>query len=70
MVKTKVTMDESQTIELCETYSDENWCLLQVETDITYGSHVIDVIAGFNDDGTPYSKYTYIETDKKDEEQN
>lgn len=66
MVKSRVVKDESGTVDLLETYSDENYKLKQVETNIVYGSSVIDVIAGY-DEGKPYSRYTYIETDEKDE---
>lgn len=37
--------------------------LKQVETNIVYGSSVIDVIEGFIDD-KPYSRFTYEEVDK------
>lgn len=67
MVKTKVVTDESGTVDLCETYSTRKHKLLQVETDIVYGSSVIDVIAGYDGD-KPYSRYTYEETDEKDED--
>lgn len=66
MVKTKVVKDESGTVDLCETYSTENYKLKQVETNIVYGSSVIDVIAGYDGD-KPYSRYTYEETDEKDD---
>lgn len=56
----------SDGVELMRSYSDENYKLRQVETDIIYGSSVIDVIAGYNE-GIPYSRYTYVETDEKDE---
>ena len=67
MVLARKINDETGTVDLCETYSDENYCLLQDETDIVYGASVVDVIAGYDDDGKPYSRYHYIETDKKDE---
>ena len=67
MVLARTIKDETGTVDLCETYSDENYCLLQDETDIVYGASVVDVIAGYDDDGKPYSRYHYIETDKKDE---
>lgn len=54
--------------ETCETYSTENFKLKQEETGIVYGSSVIDVIEGYDDDGKPFSRYTYTETDEKDEE--
>lgn len=53
---------------LCNTYSTENFRLKQIETGIIYGSSVIDTIEGYDDDGKPYSRYSYIETDEKDEE--
>ena len=38
--------------------------LLQTETNIVYYDEVIDVIVGYNEDGTPIAKYTYKEIDK------
>lgn len=58
----------SDNVDICETYSTENFKLKQEETDIIYGSSVIDVIEGYDDDGKPFSRYTYTETDEKDEE--
>lgn len=52
---------------LCETFSTENYKLRQVETNTIYGSSVIDVIAGFDENGKPYSRFTYEETEEKDE---
>lgn len=66
MVKKQIVKDESGIVDLLETYSDENYKLKQIETDVIYGSSVIDVIAGY-DEGKPYSRYTYEETDEKDE---
>lgn len=66
MVDTRLIRDEADTIDLCETYSTENYKLRQVETNIIYGSSVIDVIAGYKD-GKPYSRFTYVETDEKDD---
>ena len=67
MKDTRVVKDESGTIDLCETFSTENFKLRQVDTGIVYGSSVIDVIAGYDEQGKPYSRYTYEETDEKDE---
>lgn len=67
MKKTREVIVEGNDSPLCETYSDENYKLKQVETNIVYGSSVIDVIAGYDEQGKPYSRYTYIETDEKDE---
>lgn len=55
-------------VELCETFSTENYKLKQVETDRIYGASVIDVVDGYDDDGKPYSRFTYIETETKDDE--
>ena len=64
MIDTRVVKDASGSIDLCETFTnDESEVLKQVETGIVYGSSVIDVIEGFVD-GKPYSRYTYIEVDK------
>ena len=40
--------------------------LKQVETDRVYGGAVIDLIAGYND-GKPYSRFTYMEINKGEE---
>lgn len=66
-VKRRKTTDISGTVELVETYSDENYKLKQEETDRVYGSSVIDAIAGYDEENVPYSRYTYTETDEKDE---
>lgn len=58
----------SDNVDLCKTFSTENFKLKQEETDIVYGSSVIDVIEGYDENGKPYSRYTYTETDEKDEE--
>lgn len=67
MIDTKIIRDESGTIDLCETFSTENYKLKQIETGIIYGHSVIDIIAGFDDNDKPFSKFTYEETDEKDE---
>ena len=67
MIRTEIAKTQDGAKDLIRTYSDENWRLKQVETDIKYGSSVIDVIAGYDKDGKPYSRYTYMETDEKDE---
>ena len=61
MVKTRTVKDVSGSVDLCETYSDEGKKLLQIETGITYDESVIDAIAGYNEDGSPYSRYHYEE---------
>ena len=66
MIKRRKT--ESGTIDLVETYSTEKFKLKQEETGIVYGHSVIDVIAGYDEDDVPYSRFTYTETDEKDEE--
>lgn len=52
---------------LCETFSTTGYKLRQVETDTVYGSSVIDVISGYDENGKPYSRFTYEETEEKDE---
>ena len=69
MVLRRLITDESGTIELVETYSDEGYKLFQEETGLTYGSSVIDIIAGYDEDNIPYSRYHYTETDENDEEE-
>lgn len=68
MVKTRTVKDVSGSVDLCETYSDEGKKLLQIETGITYDESVIDAIAGYNEDGTPYSRYHYEEIDDTPDE--
>lgn len=67
MVARELTKDSSGEINLCRTYSTESYKLKQVETDIVYGSEAIDVIEGYDNNGVPYSRFTYIETNEKDE---
>lgn len=67
MIDTKIVKDESGTFDLCETFSTIGMKLKQVETSIVYGYFVIDVIAGYDADGKPYSRFTYEETDIPDE---
>ena len=66
MIDTRIYRSATSVNDLCETFSTENKNLRQEETGIIYGSSVIDVIAGYNGD-KPYSRYTYTETDEKDE---
>ena len=69
MKDTRVIKDASGTVDLCETFSTIGNKLLQVDTGIVYGKSVIDVIAGYYPNGKPYSRYTYEETDEKDEDE-
>lgn len=56
MVKTRLYKNN-----LCETYSTLGKNLLQIETNIIYSSSVIDRLEGYNENGEPYSRFTYIE---------
>lgn len=68
MIRTRIVKDESGKTDLCETFTDdENKALEQFETGIVYGSSVIDVIKGYNIDGTPYSRFAYVEVDNIEE---
>jgi hypothetical protein len=67
MIKTRVTLNASGTKELCETYSIEGFKLKQEDTGTIYGRSVIDVIAGYDAQGFPYSKFNYVETEEYDE---
>lgn len=67
MVLRKEVHFETNPNPLVETYSDEHYKLRQVETNIVYGASVIDTIAGYDENDVPYSRYTYEETDEKDE---
>lgn len=66
-VDRKKVTDESGIIDLCMTYSDESFKLKQEETGIVYGKECIDTIAGYDSENIPYSRYTYTETNEKDE---
>ena len=68
MIKRRIYKNDKT--DLCETYSTEDYKLKQVETNVVYGKSVIDIIEGFDKDNIPYSRYTYIETNEKDEEIN
>lgn len=61
MIKTREYRSETNPNVLCETYSTTGADLLQKETDIVYSSPVIDVLEGYDEQGNPYSRYTYEE---------
>ena len=66
MINTRIKTINNK--DLCETFTDDNTKkLLQVETNTTYGSSVLDLIAGFNGN-KPYSRFTYQEVDKSEED--
>ena len=67
MVKRELIKDTSKTIDLVRTYSDENYKLLQKETNIVYGSSVIDIIESYDENNIPYSRFTYEETGELEE---
>ena len=50
--------------ELVKTFSDTNHRLLQKNTSVLYNSSVIDRIYGYDEEGVPYSRYSYEETDE------
>ena len=58
-VQGKEAIEENQT--QCGSFK-----LKQEETGMIYGSSVIDVIAEHDDQGFPYSRFTYTETDEYD----
>lgn len=70
MIDTRVVKDESGTINLCETFTDdENKVLLQVETETVYGQSVIDLIEGYDEETEkPYSRFTYEEVESTENE--
>lgn len=68
MIKTRIINDVTGTRQLCETYSTEIFKLKQVETGIIYGSSVVDIVSGYDEQGSPYSRFTYIETGEYDGE--
>lgn len=69
MICRETIMDESGTTELCLTYSSNRYKLLQADTGVVYGFSCVDVIAGFEKDGTPYPAHQYEETDEIDDSQ-
>ena len=70
MIKAEIIRNEADTDNLCKTYSSDGFKLRQVETGLIYGSMVVDVIIGYNEDGTPFGKYSYEETDEIDYTEN
>lgn len=70
MIKAEIIRNEADTDNLCKTYSNDGFKLRQVETGLIYGSTAIDVIIGYNEDGTPFGKYSYEETDEIDSMEN
>lgn len=68
MIKTREYRSETNPNILCETYSTTGADLLQKETGMVYGPSVIDVLAGYDSDGNPYSRYTYEEVGVNPEE--
>ena len=66
MIKAEIIRNEADTDNLCKTYSSDGFKLRQVETGLIYGSIAIDVIIGYNEDGTPFGKNSYEETDEID----
>ena len=66
MIQAEIIRNEADTDNLCKTYSSDGFKLRQVETGLIYGSMVVDVIVGYNEDGTPFGKYSYVETDEVD----
>lgn len=70
MKDTRVVKDITGTVDLCETFTDdETKVLKKVETGIVYGNSVIDIIEGYKN-GKPYSRFTYAEVDKPEEQGN
>lgn len=53
---------------LCRTFSTGSFKLRQKETGVIYDSSVIDVIEGYDEEGKPFSRFTYEETDEKSED--
>ena len=70
MINTRIVKSIHGKVDLCETYTTNVKMkkLLQVETGNIYFDKVVDVIVGYNADGTPKSKYTYQEIDKTQED--
>lgn len=63
VLRKEVIFDTNQNV-LVKTYSDKNFKLRQLETNIVYDSSVIDIIAGYDENNVPYSRYTYEEIDE------
>ena len=68
MIDTSFYKKRADGVELVNTFSTESRKLKQLESNIIYGSSVIDVIAGYDEDGKPYSRFHYVETDIPDTE--
>lgn len=66
MVDRKKATDDIGTIDLVMTFSTLGYKLKQEETGQVYGKECIDVIAGYDENDKPYSRFTYTETDEKD----
>ena len=69
MVDRKKVTDDTGTIGLVMTYSTSGFKLKQEETGAIYGKECMDTIAGYDENNIPYSRFTYVETDKKDEDE-
>lgn len=67
MIDTREAKFDTNPNLLCETFSTENFKLRQIETGEVYGYSVVDVIDGYDETGKPYSRFTYEETDEKDD---
>lgn len=68
MIDTRIVKSANGTTSLCETYSNENYKLKQIETNYIYGSSVIDLIDHY-ENGKPKSRFIYVETDILDIEE-
>ena len=66
MTDREVFISQTSTLPLCRTFSTDNVCLRQTQTGDVYGSSVIDVIEGYDEEGKPFSRFTYVETDEKE----
>lgn len=62
MIKTRIYHGTGGT-QLCETYSDIGSNIINIETENEYEGSAIDAIAGYDDDGNPYSDYHYTESE-------
>lgn len=66
MIIKEIIQSENSEELLCLTKSSEQYKLLQIETNIIYGSEVIDSIIDYDKLGNPITKFTYQETNIKD----
>ena len=64
MIATREYISPISERKLCETFSTQTKKLLQLETGAVYSENAIDVTQGYDEEGRPFSPFTYRETDE------